>query len=219
MNYKSKMDEELDMPIEYLLKVEKSNVALNEICRNNLNYLHKEIYINWIDKYEYLKEERFCLSFFPYSKLKKFNKLFFKLSQFKFYLDLTEDCIKANQEFSNTDISNEDELIEWLIKVEDLGDKLHSIIETSLNKYENEDEFQTGYVTAHEDFKIKISIADFKDVLEFLDNYITPYWRIYEKYSEVNAPKINKNINEGIEIPLDGKSLYELVKEKKKNIL
>ena len=172
-------------PINYLIKVKKCNDALNEICRDEINYLHKENYIEWLDKYEYLKDDYYSLFFYPYPKLENFNNLFFTLSQFKLYLSLSEDCVKANNDYRTIDISNEDKIIEWLKKVEQLGNKIYPIIETSLNEDENEDEFPTGYVTVHEDLQIKISTKDFKNVLEFIGNYLTHYVRFcikdYEK--------------------------------------
>lgn len=208
-------DTVIDSSIEYLMKAQKCNDAINEICNADINFLHKEIYINWLDKYDHLKDERYSFYFFPHPRLEKFNNLFYSLSQFKYYLDLTEVCIKANQAFLGFEVSNEDDLIKWLINVEDLGDKIHTIIETSLNKDENEDEFQTGYVTAHEGFKIKISISDFKDVLEFTNHFFSHYWRTYNKYSEMYETEINNNLTEDFEDSAAGKSLYELVNYKK----
>lgn len=207
---------ENESPLDFLLKAEKCNNALNEICRDQINYLQKEDYVNWLDKHEYLKDEHYSFSFYPFPKLENFNNLCFKLNQFKYYVELTEDCIKANNEFNDIDISEEEELIEWLIKFETLGNKMDCIFETTLNKYENEEEFETGFVTAHEDFKLKVSLADFKHVLKFIDNFFTPYWRFFEKYSEESAPEINETQNENIEISKAVKSLYELVSEKKK---
>jgi hypothetical protein len=203
---------ENESPLDFLLKAEKCNNALNEICRDQINYLQKEDYVNWLDKHEYLKDEHYSFSFYPFPKLENFNNLFFKLNQFKYYVELTEDCIKANNEFNEIDISEEEELIKWLIKFESLGNKMNCISETSLNNDENEEEFETGFVTAHEDFKIKIPISDFKSVLEFAGNFFNPYLRIYAKYIEANELEVNKNLNEDIEVFLDLKSLYELVK-------
>ena len=205
----------IDSSIDYLMKAQKCEDAINEICNADINSLHKEIYINWLDKYEHLKDERYSFYFFPHPRLEKFNNLFYSLSQFKYYLYFTEDCIKANQAFRAIEVSNEDELIKWLISVENLGDKIHTIIETSLNKDENEDEFETGYVTAHEDLIIKISIADFKEVLEFTNHFFSHYWRTYYKYCEMYETEINNNVTEGFDVSAAGKSLYELVNNKK----
>jgi hypothetical protein len=205
----------VDSTIDFLIKAQKCKDAINEICSDEIIFLHKEIYINWLNKYDNLKDEKYSFYFFPYPRLEKFNNLFYSLSRYKYFLDYTADCIKANEAFRAIEVSNEDELIKWLINVEELGDKIHSIIETSLNKDENEDEFQTGYITAHENFKIKISITDFKDVLEFTDHFFSHYWRTYYKYCEMYETEINNNLTEGFEVSAAGKSLYELVNNKK----
>lgn len=200
-----------DFSIEYLLKVEKCNAAINEISSKETNYLHKADYVDWINKHEHLKDEHYGFLFYPFLQLENFNYLFFILSQYKFYVELTEVCIQANQEWLGTDISNEDALIEWLIKFEKLGNSLDAIKETPLNVEDNEEEFETGFVTVHDDFNIKIAVVDFENVLEFFDNFFTPYFKMCEKYGEVD----NTEINEDFEFPLDYKSLQELVNELK----
>ena len=200
-----------DFSIDYLLKVEKCNAAINEISSEETNYLHKADYVDWIIKYEHLKDEQYGFLFYPFLQLENFNYLFFILSQYKFYVELNDDCIKANQEYIVTDISNEDELLKWLIKFEKLGNSLDAIKETPLNIEDNEEEFETGFVTVHDKMNIKIAVADFKNVLEFFDNFFTPYMKMHEKYGEVD----NTEINEDFKFPLDYKSLQELVNERR----
>ena len=203
-----------DFSIEYLLKVEKCNAAIKEISSKETNYLHKADYVDWINKYEHLKDEQYGFLFYPFLQMENFNYLFFILSQFKFYVELNDDCIKANQEYIVTDISNEDALLEWLIKFEKLGNSLDAIKETPLNIYDNEEEFETGFVTVHDKLNIKIAVADFKNILEFFDNFFTPYFNMCEKYGEVD----NKEINEDFEFPLDYKSLSDIVKESRQRL-
>ena len=207
----SDQDNAINFSIDYLIKVEKCKDALHEIRRKKTNYLHKADYVDWINKYEYLKDENFRFLFYPFPQLEKFNNLFYTLYQYKFYAELTEACIQANKEHSVTDISNEDELIEWLIKFEKLGNSLDAIKETPLNIEDNEDEFETGFVTVHDKMNIKIAVADFENVLEFFDNFFTPYFNMCEKYGEVDSTEIN----EDFEFPLDYKSLSDLLKERK----
>jgi len=149
--------------------------------------------------------------FYPFLQLENFNYLFFILSQYKFYVELNDDCIKANQEYIVTNISNEDALLEWLIKFEKLGNSLDAIKETPLNIEDNEEEFETGFVTVHDKLNIKIAVADFDNILEFFDNFFTPYFNMCEKYGEVDSTEIN----EDFKFSLDYKSLQELVNERK----
>ncbi len=207
----SDQDKAINFSISYLIKVEKCKAALNEICGDETNCLHKADYVDWLNKHEYLKDENFRFLFYPFPQLESFNNLFFILSQYKFYIELTAECIQANKEYSVTDISNEDALIEWLIKFEKLGNSLDAIKETPLNIYDNEEEFETGFVTVHDGFNIKISTADFNNVLEFFDNFFTPYFNMCEKYGEVD----NTEINEDFVFPVEYKSLSDLVKERK----
>jgi len=200
-----------EFSIDYLLKVEKCNAAINVISSKETNYLHEADYVDWINKYEHLKDEQYGFLFYPFLQLENFNYLFFILSQYKFYVELNDDCIKANQEYIVTDISNEDALLEWLIKFEKLGNSLDAIKETPLNIYDNEEEFETGFVTVHDKMNIKIAVADFKNILEFFDNFFTLYFKMCEKYGEVD----NTEINEDFEFSLDYKSLSDLVKERK----
>jgi hypothetical protein len=200
-----------DFSIDYLLKVEKCNAAINEISSEETNYLHKADYVDWINKYEHLKDEQYGFLFYPFLQLENFNYLFFILSQYKFYVELNDDCIKANQEYIVTDISNEDELLKWLIKFEKLGNSLDAIKETPLNIEDNEEEFETGFVTVHDKLNIKIAVGDFKKILKFFDNFFTPYFNMCEKYGEVD----NTEINEDFVFPVDYKSLQELVNERR----
>lgn len=205
----SDQDKAINFSINYLIKVEKCKVAINEICREETNYLHKVDYVDWINKYAYLKDENFRFLFYPFPQLENFNNLFFILSQYKFYVELNDKCIQANQEYLLTDISNEDALLDWLIKYEKIGTSLEVIKETPLNIYDNEEEFETGFVTIHDELNIKIAVADFKNILEFFDNFFTPYFNMCEKYGEVD----NTEINEDFVFPVDYKSLSDLVKE------
>jgi len=205
-----------DFSIEYLLKVEKCNAAINEISSKETNYLHKADYVDWVNKYEHLKDEQYGFLFYPFLQMENFNYLFFILSQFKFYVELNDDCIKANQEYIVTDISNEDALLEWLIKYEKIGTSLEVIKETPLNIYDNEEEFETGFVTVHDGFNVKISTSDFTNVLDFFGNFFSPYMKMLEKYGEEIDPAMNENINEDFEFSLEYKSLKELVNERKK---
>jgi len=150
------------------------------------------------------------------SSIGKFQQLIFILSQYKFYVELTEACNQANQECRLTDISNEDVLLEWLIKFEKLGNSLDAIKETPLNIEDNEEEFETGFVTVHDGFNIKTAVADFEKVLEFFGNFFTPYFKMYEKYGKENTLTSNENINEDIEFSLEYKSLQEIVNEREK---
>lgn len=168
---KSEKDLSTGSTIDHLIKVEKCKDALNEICSNEITFLHKDNYISWLAKHAYLKDEYYSLVFYPHQQFEKFNNLYFWLSKFMFYINLTPDCIRANEEFNLIDTSNQNEIDDWMYKVEDLGIQIISITETSLNEDENEDEFQTGFVTVHEDLQIKIAISDFTDVLAFLHNY------------------------------------------------
>ena len=168
---KSEIDVSTGSTIDHLIKVEKCKDALNEICSNEITFLHKDNYISWLAKHAYLKDEHYSFVFYPHQQFEKFNNLYFWLSEFKFYINLTPECIKANEEFNLIDISNQNEIDDWMNNVKDLGNQIFSITETSLNKDENEEEFQTGFVTVHEDLQIKIATSDFTDVLEFLDNY------------------------------------------------
>lgn len=208
----------INFSIDYLIKVEKCKAALNEICRKKNNYLHRADYVDWINKHEYLKDENFRFLFFPFPQLEKFNNLFFILSQYKFYVELNDDCIQANIEYSVTDISNEDALLDWLIKYEKIGTSLEVIKETPLNIYDNEEEFETGFVTVHDGFNIKISTADFTNVLDFFGNFFSPYMKMLEKYGEEIDPAMHENINEDFVFPLEYKSLKDCVEEKKKRL-
>lgn len=203
-----------DFSIDYLIKVEKCKAAIDEICSEETNYLFKADYVDWFNKYEHLKDENYRFLFYLFPQLENFNNLFFILFQYKFYIELSAECIQANKEYSVTDISNEDALIEWLIKFEKLGNSLDAIKETPLNIEDNEEEFETGFVTVHDNLNIKIAVADFKNILEFFDNFFTPYFNMCEKYGEID----NTEINEDFVFPLEYKSLKDCVEEKKKRL-
>ena len=99
-----------------------------------------------------------------------------------YFLRYTEEAKLANEAYKLIDFNVEKSLLDWLCLYENLGSQIHSIIETNLNAEENEEEFNTGFISIDTDYNARIAVVDFVDVLDFLSNLYSHYWKKMEEY-------------------------------------
>ena len=110
-----------------------------------------------------------------------FTRLYFYLSDLKKYLDKLESAIDALTEYNKIKENTEINIISWLIKFEDLGVYLRSIIYST--GLENLDEIPDGSVYIHPDYDIKILVSPFVPILNFVSIFDSEYRKIIEKYN------------------------------------
>ena len=127
-----------------------------------------------------------------------FTRLYFYLSDLKKYLDKLESAIDALTEYNKIKENTEINIISWLIKFEDLGVYLRSIIYST--GLENLDEIPDGSVYIHPDYDIKILVSPFVPILNFVSIFDSEYRKIIEKY--------NTNLDEGIYMH-EGQEFYK----------
>ena len=101
------------------------------------------------------------------------------------FLRYTEEAKQANEAYKLIDFNVEKSLLDWLCLYENLGSKIHSIIETNLNAEENEEEFNTGFISIDTDYNARIAVVDYVDVLDFLSNLYSHYWKKMEEYGGI----------------------------------
>ncbi len=148
-----------------------------------------------IEKYsEIYKINQFSLE----KNKSELNKLYILLSDLKKYHDKLDLAKEALYEYNNIAELSELNVIKWLIKFEDLGSFLGSINYTT--GLENLDEIPDGFVHIHQDYDIKIPVAPFIPILDFVSIYDSEYDKIIQKYQT--------DLDEGIYMS-DWREFYE----------
>lgn len=188
------------------------NIAFNELCKAEPSFLYKEDYLPWLEKYVHLRMKNYHPDFLPIIKPQHFNQLYYQLYSMAASLRFHDEASKANKEYDQLDLNNEKELIDWLCIYEKLADKIHPIIETSLNPEENSDEFETGFISVDADYNVKIAVSDYKEVLDFMDNFYEHYWDVVKKSDGLKDSIYDPNEDELGEMN-EGKGLREIINE------
>ncbi len=148
-----------------------------------------------IEKYnEIYKINQFSLE----KNKSELSKLYILLSDLKKYYDKLDLAKEALYEYNNIAELNELNVIKWLLKFEDLGSFLGSIIYTT--GLENLDETPDGFVNIHPDYHIKIPVAPYIPILDFVSIFDSEYDKIIQKYQT--------DLDEGIYMS-DGREFFE----------
>ncbi|WP_231749413.1 hypothetical protein, partial [Polaribacter sp. BAL334] len=106
-----------------MIKSQNYNKAFDELMKFQHDIIDKKIYVHWLKKYYFLYES-FGLSDSLFSNLKKFNSLYYEISELKDFLKSNKSAKKAIKEYNTLDIHNELELLKWLVKYEKIGENL-----------------------------------------------------------------------------------------------
>ena len=160
-------------------------IAFKEICKDEVTYMHKEDYLPWLEKYKHLRFPGYIPEYLPLIGPQHFNQVYYQLSGMACFLRYTEEAKQANEAYKLIDFNVEKSLLDWLCLYENLGSQIHSIIETNLNAEENEEEFNTGFISIDTDYNARIAVVDYVDVLDFLSNLYDHYWKKMEEYGGI----------------------------------
>ena len=166
----------------YFAKEPDREIAFKEICKDEVTCMHKEDYLPWLEKHRHLRMEGYIPEYLPLIKPQDFNQVYYQLSRMASFLRYSEEAKQANEAYKLIDFNVEKSLLDWLCLYENLGAQIHSIIETNLNAEENEEEFNTGFVSIDTDYNARIAVVDYVDVLDFLSNLYSHYWKKMEEY-------------------------------------
>jgi hypothetical protein len=192
------------------------NIAFNELCKEESSFLYKNDYLPWLEKYSHLRMKNYLPVFLPIIKPQHFNQLYYQLNSMAASLRFHDEASKANKEYHQLDFNKQKGLIDWLCSYEKLADKIHPIIETNLNCEENSDEFETDFISVDADYNVKIAVSDYKEVLDFLDNFYEHYWDIVKKYDGLKESTYD-SYTEDLEEMNECKALREIINEWENN--
>ncbi len=199
---------------EYALKLHKCNRAVEEIISEEMRILDISYLEYWIEKYQELYGtmdiftdclSRFSTFFFLYDKLKD-------LWQFH---ELKEETVLALKSFEEqTEIrDNEDLLLEWLVKYEELSQ--NNLCGLTSLYFCEEEEIKIGFIKLYNTDNLLISVADFAEQLKFKSLFDSYYFNMVEKYTTIPESE-QDNLIPGSEDSIHQYSLkYHLEKRKK----
>jgi hypothetical protein len=162
----------------YTTQKNKSINALNEIKQFNDREIASDEIIAWVKDYEDLYNSMNWKSIF-YKHQYSFYWLYHHINEIYEFLMIEEDAEIAIDEFKSVDLTNEIDLLKWLVKYELLYYKLivlHTTIVT-------EESLQTGNSVLHRDFPAYFKTDILKnciDLQELLDEH---YYEKLNKYS------------------------------------
>lgn len=168
---------------DYLYKVQLCQKAIDEISSSDITYLAKDDYIYWLEKYKGLKDSLKDIHI-VFNKTGVFSDIYFSFSEMVEFLEYEADAFKGLQEFKLIDGSNESQIIQFLLKYEDIIRNLDSIIYFYMP---SEEEPYQGFVEFKKRQKIYISVSDYQIVLRFINKFNPIYWEAVEKYITENS--------------------------------
>jgi hypothetical protein len=200
----------------YFKQERDREIAFKEICKDEITYMHKEDYLPWLEKHRHLRMEGYIPEYLPLIKPQDFNQVYYQLSRMASFLRYTEEAKQANEEYKLIDFNVEKSLLDWLCLYENLGYQIHPIIETNLNAEENEEEFQTGFISIDTDYNARIAVVDYVDVLDFLNNLYSHYWKKLEEYGGLRDA--SKDVyDDDYEFDTESHALRSLLESRMKN--
>ncbi len=173
--------------IEYLAKVQLCGKAYDELVKDEITYLSKDDYTYWLQKH-YDLYQTFDFPPLFYNIFYKFHSLYRRLNNIAAYLKFNNEALKAIEDYNSFDSGNEELLLKWLVKYEQLGDELSLLL---VDCFHNEEELKTGYVKLSKDYNLQIAVSDFEDVILFKQKFDEHYWDMLDKFSTVEESKWN----------------------------
>jgi hypothetical protein len=153
--------------------------AMKELCKDDVAYLTKEDYVDWIEKYDGLYEEIFS----PFDSFNGFEKFIWIHNWLKEYADYLKYEIGAKtalEEFGKINLMNESELLRWLVRYEDLGGKL---IHVGIRIFNMEGGNVLGiYERVFKDYDIFIAVSDYMNLINFSICFNKYHMNMWKKY-------------------------------------
>lgn len=190
ISFNIKFDEKADFKpsIEFLIKSNKCESAYNELLKYKDRIIDKDVYIPWLKKY-YELYKSFDLPPLFYRDQNNFHSLYYKITDLKNYLKVSNLAEEAVETFKTTINIDENYLLKWLTKFEQTGDKLTLFWYFDIELEQKE---QCDYFTVN---GLKIATFDFLFIAKFKCLFEDHYWNMLEKYTTINDDEIKNHAN------------------------
>ncbi|CAM3774564.1 hypothetical protein FLGE108171_14585 [Flavobacterium gelidilacus] len=155
--------------------------AINELKRYENQVINGDILKNWQNKHKDLYDN--LVWTMQYKNLDEFAKYFSDISTLVEYLKCEEEAATSIQEYNNLDLSNEINLLHWLIKYENL---YHNLIllpgETITEKG-----LEASKEKLHKNLNVYFDTNIFKNALYFIDLFFDKHSVKFKKYNTLTA--------------------------------
>lgn len=188
--------------IEYLLNVQKSDIALEEMNKvENLCFCKEEI-LFFVEKFKSLHEITFN-PFNGYVRFNKFNDAFDSLQNIHKFIGKEDQIREALLKYEEKNMDTDSPLVNWLLKYEELGLFMHAIF-MSIDLYN-----EIGQSKMHKIYLYPINTnysilrAEFENEIRFSQLFSEKYWNLLERYqSRLTDSEMINRFNNGQEIRL-----------------
>jgi hypothetical protein len=173
---------------EYWAKVNAATTAWNEIITSPPRLINFDDLTHWVDKHSVTDELIGTYdSFNPVMKWTPFSMIYSELKEIRDYLAQNiDEIITANLLINN--INTEAELIEWLLKYEEIGQGAPFYLKHTFHK--EEDHYWWNYKNP-----IHFKDITFSQALDFLEYYQKHYKTIFDKYTTYTDEEISLSYN------------------------
>ena len=157
--------------------------SLQELNTRYSNRLDKDASIRWLDSHSALYERRMEFPLFPLKGrgFKLFSSIYSELQHLVGYFQYTGMCEIALLDLGQVDIQEETQLLDWLIRHEELG--LSMEIFYAVTCFQNLETEKDGYIPLFGDSSINVKTSDYSPIVDFLSEFSPKYWQIIEKYA------------------------------------
>jgi len=156
--------------------------AFDEIINSNNEILTKDKLVQWIEQYTWLRESfNNNIDFFPflYRSVDNFRDLYNDLNNVVKHIPFEILTFKAMVEFHNTDITNERQLLSWLVAHEDLRNDLSKLYDP----FDSCGVIKMNYLRIHKQPQIRVDLAHFNNIIQFKNDFDKHYKSTCSKYN------------------------------------
>lgn len=193
----------------YTIKSRQCENALNELLKKEINYYSKRDYQYWLQQYMTLYDSLGTRSV-DYKFFQLFSFTYFKIKYLAGYLTRDTEAAIALREFNRFNKVSEPDLLEWLVKYEELGTDHLCFILMDCNA--SEVEKIEGYFPADRDKRIMLLLSDYKNMIDFKEAFDEYYWSMLEKYQTISEEEHQKLDIESVEYKNHASLKYHLRK-------
>lgn len=182
-------DEKLDFIAteRYCLMTEKCKEAFEEIENGDEKHISFEIINDWLRKYKNLVD---VMIGNYYTTTFKFAYLYSDLGKVQPYFTMLYYTDRAMKLYNEGNYTNENDLIEWLIKHQNLGCSL--LVTFNMDFIETEKDGKKWYLS--NDYNFYFLPDDFKSIIEFKNLFDSKYWSLLEKHIEIFEREHNREL-------------------------
>lgn len=133
----------------------------------------EHLYKTYIDLYN-------DVNYTPRGEIGRFFDLYLRILDLSGYTRHKDTVVKALYEFNQINDPKDENIIKWLLKYEDEGLYVTTInFKTTLD---NIDEIPDGQVLLHPDFDVKVEVAPFMPIMNFVSIFDELYYKTIDKY-------------------------------------